>query len=187
MTGINNRGAVVGSFVDADGKDHGFLLDARGRLTTLDPPDSPDDPAASNTFASDINDRGQIVGGYADAKGTYHGYLYYKGRFTKIDPPKAADVPDYATTAPFGINNRGQVVGQYVDADGVLHGYLWERKRGFETVDRPRGAANSCVEIPNTGRVCGTVAADIDDRGQILLPAPGGLVQGKGGEHRQLR
>ena len=179
VTGINNHGAVVGSFVDADGKDHGFLLDARGRVTTLDPPDSPDDPAASNTFASDINDRGQIVGGYADAKGTYHGYLYYKGRFTKIDPPKAADVPDYATTAPFGINNRGQVVGQYVDADGVLHGYLWERKRGFETVDPPRGAANSCVELPNTGRVCGTVAADIDDRGQILLPAPGGLFKGR--------
>ena len=87
------------------------------------------------------------------------------GRFRKIDPPGAADVPDYATTAPFGINNRGQVVGQYVDADGVLHGYLWKRKRGFETIDPPRGA--------------GTVAADIDDRGHILLPAPGGLFKGR--------
>jgi probable HAF family extracellular repeat protein len=163
--GLNSRGAVVGSFVDADGQEHGFLLDARGRVTTLDPPDSPDNPAASNTFASDINDQGRIVGAYADAKGTYHGYLYYKGRFTKIDPPEAANVPDYATTAPFAINNRRQVVGQYVDADGVLHGYLWERKRGFETIDPPQGA--------------GTVAADIDDRGQILLPAPGALFKGR--------
>ena len=106
-----------------------------------------------------------LVGLYADANGTYHGYLSRKRRFRKIDPPRAADVPDYATTALFGINNRGQVVGQYVDAEGVLHGYLWERKRGFETVDPPRGA--------------GTVAADIDDRGRVLLPAPGGLFKGR--------
>jgi hypothetical protein len=30
------------------------------------------------------------------------------------------------------------------------------------------------------GRVCGTVAADINDRGQILLPAPGSLFKGDG-------
>ena len=117
--GLNNRGAVVGSFVDADRKEHGFRLNARGRLGA-------------------------------------------SGRSTRRG---AADVPDYATTAPFGINNRGQVVGQYVDADGVLHGYLWKRRRGFETIDPPRGA--------------GTVAADIDDRGHILLPAPGGLFKGR--------
>jgi hypothetical protein len=29
--------------------------------------------------------------------------------------------------------------------------------------------------VPDVGRVCGTVAADINDRGEILLPAPGGL------------
>ena len=78
-----------------------------------------------------------------------------------------------------GINNRGQVVGQSVDTAGVLHGYLWEPKGGFGTIDPPGGAGNACVEIPDGGRVCGTVAADINDRGQILLPAPGGFYKGR--------
>jgi probable HAF family extracellular repeat protein len=78
---------VVGGYSDADGNQHGFLLE-RGQLTVIDHPDAPQDPAANNTAAADLNDRGQIVGYYTDATGTYHGYLYDKGRFTRIDPPR---------------------------------------------------------------------------------------------------
>jgi probable HAF family extracellular repeat protein len=174
--GVNNRGAVVGGYNDAAGVLQAFVLQ-RGTVTTIVHPDSPTNPAASQTVATDINDQGQVVGCYADANGTYHGFRYDKGRFTRIDPPGGADVPRFATTCPFGINNRGQVVGQYVDAAGVLHGYLWEQGRGFRTIDPPGGAGRFCAEVPNVGRVCGTVAADINDRGEILLPAPGGLVK----------
>jgi probable HAF family extracellular repeat protein len=72
--------------VDADGREHGFLLE-RGQMTVIEHPDAPEDPSATNTAASDLNDRGQIVGYYTDANGTYHGYRYDKGRFTRIDPP----------------------------------------------------------------------------------------------------
>jgi uncharacterized membrane protein len=177
-SGINNRGAVVGNFVDSDGG-HGFLLD-RGEVTPIDPPGAiPKDPNASpvdgNIAAFDINDRNQIVGFYPDANGTFHGFLYDRGRFTTIDHPDASDAgrsgggcdgKGFAASAAFGINNRGQVVGQYVDDDGVLHGYVWERKRGFRTIDPPRGGE--------------TVAVDINDRGQILLPAPGSFNKGDG-------
>jgi probable HAF family extracellular repeat protein len=166
---INNRGAVVGGYTDADGLGHAFLME-RGKVTTIVPPDSPEDRAAANDLATDINDRGQVVGCYADAGGTYHGFLYDRGRFTIIDPPGGADVPVFATTCASAINNRGEVVGQYVDAAGVLHGYLWEPKRGFETIDLPPGAPL----IGPTG-VRGTIAADINDHGDILLPYPGGL------------
>jgi probable HAF family extracellular repeat protein len=179
-SGINNRGAVVGTYEDSRGKGHGFLL-RRGMVTPIDPPDASQDATFGNISASDINDQGEIVGVYPDASGTFHGFLYHKGQFTQLDPPQVAGNRNgFGASAPFGINNRGQVVGQYVDAEGVLHGYLWERKRGFETIDPPGGAANSCGEIPNVGRVCGTVAADINDRGQILLPAPGGFFKGDG-------
>jgi probable HAF family extracellular repeat protein len=173
VKGINNRGAVVGNYLDADGVDHAFLMD-RGRVTTLVPPDAPDDPAAANVYVHDLNDRGQVVGCYADANGTYHGFVYDKGRFTRIDPPGGADLPTYATTCAFGINNRGQVVGQYVDAGSVLHGYLWQRGRGFETIDPPRGAP-----IVGPTGIRGTVAADINDRGQIVLPTPGSFYKGR--------
>ena len=66
-----------------------------------------------------------------------------------------------------------------MDAASVLHGYLWEPKRGFRTIDPPRGAGNSCAEPPNMGRVCGSIAADINDRGQILLPARGAFFKGR--------
>jgi probable HAF family extracellular repeat protein len=171
--GVNNRGAVVGTYRDAGGVNQAFVMQ-RGKVTTIVPPDTPADPAASQTVATDINDRGQVVGCYADANGTYHGFRYDEGRFTRIDPPGGADVPKYATTCPFGINNRGQVVGQYVDAAGVLHGYLWERGRGFDTIDPPCGAP---VVGPAGDR--GTVAADINDRGEILLPIPGGLYKAR--------
>jgi probable HAF family extracellular repeat protein len=173
LEGINNRGAVIGHYGDADGVDHAFVMD-RGRVTTLVPPDAPDDPVAANVYVHDLNDRGQVVGCYADVNGTYHGFLYDKGRFTRIDPSGGADVALYATTCALGINNRSQVVGQYVDAASVLHGYLWQRGRGFDTIDPPRGAPM----VGPTG-IRGTVAADINDRGEILLPAPSSFYKGR--------
>jgi hypothetical protein len=82
-----------------------------------------------------------------------------RGVIATIDPPGAAEVPGVAATVPWGINNGGQVVGQYADARN-LHAYLLDKGR-YKTID-PRG-------------VPGTVAADINDRGEIVLPAPGEL------------
>ena len=57
--GINDRGQVVGEYLDADGMVHGFLWD-KGRFTTIDV------PGATGASSTDINDRGQIVGVYGD-------------------------------------------------------------------------------------------------------------------------
>lgn len=173
LAGISDSGAVVGAYADADGQEHGFLLE-NGVLTVIDPPGTPGDPAVGGTAAVDVNNRGQVVGFYADASGTYHGYLFQHGKFTTIDPPGAANVPNFATTAPLGINNRGQVVGQYVDASSVLHGYLWQPGRGFTTINPPR-----IVSFGSPVFGAGTVAADINDSDQILLPAPGTDYQGR--------
>ena len=173
MNGINNRGAFVGNYLDADGVDHAFVMQ-REEVTTIVPPDSPADPAKTNVIALDVNDRGQVVGCYADGNGTYHGFRYDKGQFTLIDPPGGADVPDIATTCAFGINNRGHVVGQYVDAAGTLHGYLWQPKHGFETIDAPPGTP----VVGPTG-ITGTTAVDITDRGHIVLTIGGGFFKGR--------
>jgi hypothetical protein len=65
---------------------------------------------------------------------------------------------------PFGINNRRQIVGQYVDAGGVLHGYLFDKGR-YRTIDPPDGS--------------NSIAAEINDRGEIVVPAPMGFFKGR--------
>jgi hypothetical protein len=69
--GLNNRGQIVGVYVDGDGLRHGHLLE-RGRFTTIDV------PGAVETDAFGINDRGQIVGAYRNV----------------ASPPPSAENPD---------------------------------------------------------------------------------------------
>jgi uncharacterized membrane protein len=156
--GSNDRSQLVGGYSDARGE-HGFLQDARGRITRIDV------PGARSTSAAKINDRGQVVGFdtlttlLEDPNAQRRGYLLDRGRFVRIDVPDAVD------TQPTGINNRGRVVGQYLDAAGGFHGFVWERGR-YTTVDAP-GAV-------------GTFVTDINDRGQLLggRVEPDGTVRG---------
>jgi uncharacterized membrane protein len=162
--GIDNRGQVVGFYVDGSGVLHGFLRSDRSFATI-------DVPAATGTGAFDINDRGEIVGSYQDTHGRTHGFRMGRGVFATIDPPGAVDVrcpgppgcgpsgiPGFAASVPLAINNHGQVAGQYADAQG-LHAYLLDNG-AYKTIDPPGGA---------------TVAVDINDRGEILLPGPTGF------------
>jgi probable HAF family extracellular repeat protein len=166
---VNNRDQIVGVYVDASGVRHGFIRTGRS-IATIDVPGA----IASGAF--DLNDRGEIVGGYSDAQGRTHGFRLRDGVFTTIDHPGGrdtlcpgppgcrADLPGFAASAPLGINNRGQVVGQYADAQG-LHAYLLDHG-AYTTIDPPGGT---------------TVAADIIDRGEIVLPGPLGLFIQYGG------
>jgi len=56
---VNDRGQVVGGYIDAAGRQHGFRYD-RGHYTTIDAP-RPLDPVARGNIATGINDRGDIV------------------------------------------------------------------------------------------------------------------------------
>jgi len=60
---VNQRGQIVGHYLDTSGADHGFML-YRGIFTTIDV------PSAIGTVVDGINAEGQIVGGYFDTNGT---------------------------------------------------------------------------------------------------------------------
>ena len=107
VLGINNRGQMVGSYIDADGAYHGFLRNRRGAVTTL--PEAPGaDPAMGGTQPTSINDHGQIVGLAYDARGGSRGFLLERGVLTPIDGTR-----DAVFTRPLDINNRGRIVGDY--------------------------------------------------------------------------
>lgn len=58
---INNRGQMVGPYVDARGGVQGFLMDKDGVVSAIDHPDAPP-PPIGGTGPLSINERGQIVG-----------------------------------------------------------------------------------------------------------------------------
>ena len=78
--GINKHGQIVGEYVDAEGRSHGFLLE-NGVFTTIDA------PGGASTIAIDINDNGQIVGVSYTAR-VGRGFLRdANGAFTTIAVP----------------------------------------------------------------------------------------------------
>jgi len=147
VAGINDRGQVVGDYIAADGTLHGFLWH-KGRFTRIDVPGS------ANTGVLDINDRGQIVGYHGDdPASSVHAFLLDRGQY------RSFDAPGVAYTYPFGIDDRGRIVGFTGDALGTeLHGFLLRKgpEGAFTRIDVPGAAAP------------GTVATDINNRGQIV-------------------
>jgi uncharacterized membrane protein len=82
---------------------------------------------------------------------TFHAFLLDNGEFTTIDPPGASG----ALTAATRINDREQIVGYYLDAGGIFHGFLQDKRGVFTEIDHP--------DAP-----LGTVALDLNNRGQIV-------------------
>ena len=148
--GINNRGAILFKYLDAEGIQRGAVL-SRGVYRQIE------FPGAAVTAPLGQNDHGDIVGNYLDQAGASHGFLLTKhGRYTTVDNPNADDnglVLDSFGTIVTNINNRGEMVGSYT-AGGRLLGFLRDRKGRFTTIE-PRGAA-------------ATLVTDINDRGEIV-------------------
>jgi uncharacterized membrane protein len=67
--GVNSSGSVVGSYLDAGGKLHGFLWTTTG-LHTINSP-----WGTGGTLINGLNDRGVLVGFFIDAKGRTRGFL----------------------------------------------------------------------------------------------------------------
>jgi len=95
--GINNSGAIVGTF---GGVADGSFLYVNGAFETIDV------PGATTTLVTGINDAGHIVGSFTDRKGT-HGFLDVDGNFTTLDAPGAG------STFAKGINNHNEIVGTF--------------------------------------------------------------------------
>jgi uncharacterized membrane protein len=108
VSGINDRGQMVGYYDDEDlGVSHGFLL-SRGRFTELDPPGS------LTTLPSSIDNRGRVVGGYLDPNGVNaRGFLWTDGRYTTIVAPG-----DRTDTIALANNDRGEIL---IPADGTYY------------------------------------------------------------------
>jgi uncharacterized membrane protein len=125
--GINNSNVIVGSYLDSQDMQHGFVYSG-GKYTSLN------FPGATATQALGINDNGDIVGMYQFAGNlNFHGFLKHGSDFTSIDDPSAQ-----IGTIAFGINKNGTIVGSYDNA----HGFVYQNGN-FSTLDAPQLSGES--------------------------------------------
>ena len=116
--GINARGDVVGSYVQA-GVSHGFLL-RDGAFTTIDV------PGAAGTDARGISPAGDIVGGYwlpGEPPANIHGYLLRRDGVLEY-----IDYPGQINTIPQRILPDGTILGCYHGTDMMMSMFgMWMR------------------------------------------------------------
>lgn len=145
-TGINNRGHVVGHYLDNEDVGHGFLL-RHGDFTTIDVPGSP------YTFPVSIDERGRIVGFYLGSDEVFRGFLLDSRGFQDIE------FPDAVATGAWGINARTWIVGGYLDTNYVPHGFLL-KKGTFSSIDFPGGVGTRAFGINSRGHIVGGWSGD---------------------------
>jgi hypothetical protein len=173
-TGVNDAGNVVGFYVDGQGQEHGFLLQA-GAYTSID------FPGAVATEANGTNKHGDIVGSYTDSAGLIHGFALMNGRFQDVDAPFAT-----GGLSVRGINDSRIVVGAYIAGGtaasfsgplGNLQPFNYPQVSPLDVADFPAPFASSAHGLNNSKEIVGDVnligAAYVANAGLFELVAPG--------------
>ena len=113
---INERGDVVGEFIDSSGVTRGFVRFSDGSFSApiVDPNDT-----VGFTEGRGINNPRTVVGDYATSDGNLHGFFLSGGTFTEYD------VPSTVQTNLLSINNDGTLTGAFdPDGSGILQGFF---------------------------------------------------------------
>ena len=113
---VNAAGAVVGSYIDADGMFHGFIRDPDGSFTTIDLPTMPN---LRFLFVNTITDFGVIGFRAKAANDILRSYILLPdGTLYEVR------IPGSVVTVVRNVNQDGSIVGYYDLADGRRLGFL---------------------------------------------------------------
>jgi hypothetical protein len=113
---INERGDIVGEFIDSNGVTRGFVRFSDGSFSApiVDPNDT-----VGFTEGRGINNSRTVCGDYVGSDGNSHGFFLSGGTFTEYD------VPGAPSTAVLGINDGGDFAGAFdPDGSGILQGFV---------------------------------------------------------------
>jgi hypothetical protein len=121
--GLNQWGAIAGTYTDSNNVHHSYLRSPNGKFTTFDAPGAGTGSYEGTGCAYDcptsLNDLGAIMGTYIDTNFVYHGYLRTPdGKIVTVDPSGSV------FTWSSGMNDLGVITGYYADSNGVYHGFL---------------------------------------------------------------
>jgi hypothetical protein len=104
--------AIVGSFLDAQSIEHGFIHDSMGFHTF-------DNPLGVKGSTVTSTDGSLVVGNFIDSAGNTHGYIYNGTSFSTIDYP--GGVP----STWLGDTDGARFVGYYLSG-GLTHGFVYD-------------------------------------------------------------
>src|SRR5881397_540936 len=101
---INERGDIVGEYIDSNGVTRGFVRFSNGSFSApiVDPNDT-----VGFTEGRGINNSRTVCGDYNTSDGNSHGFFLSGGTFTEYDVPGALN------TAVLGINDPGDFSGTF--------------------------------------------------------------------------
>jgi hypothetical protein len=151
---INERGDIVGEFIDPNGVTRGFVRFSDGSFS--DPIVDPNDTVGF-TEGRGINNPRTVVGDYAISDGTIHSFLLSGDTFTEYD------VPGAVSTNLLSINEPGDLTGALdPDGSGVLQAFI-DRGGTITSYSVPGAAATLAYEINNSKKL--TVGYFVDAAG----------------------
>ena len=112
---INERGDIVGVFVDSLGVTRGFVRFSDGSFSApiVDPNDT-----VGFTQGRGINNPGTVCGDYGTSDGNTHGFFLSGGTFTEYD------VPGALSTVVLGINNPGDFTGGFSNDNVIFQAFV---------------------------------------------------------------
>jgi uncharacterized membrane protein len=113
---INERGDVVGTFIDSSGVERGFIRFSDGSFS---PPFVDPNDTAGFTEGRGINNSRTVAGDYLISDGTLHSFFLSGSTFTEYD------VPGTVQTNLLSINNSGDFTGAFdPDGSGVFQAFV---------------------------------------------------------------
>src|SRR6478672_4744244 len=113
---INERGDVVGEFIDSSGVARGFVRFSNGSFS--DPIVDPNDTVGF-TEGRGINNSRTVAGDYVISDGTLHSFFLSGGAFTEYDVPGAVQ------TNLLSINDAASFTGGFdPDGSGIFQGFV---------------------------------------------------------------
>jgi hypothetical protein len=124
-TGINDKGWVVGLYLDSANATHGFVK-VGTKYTSIDV------KGETNTVAWGVNNKGQITVYATNSAGDFDSFLVTGKTFKNINNPSAKGGLGTIVHTP---SNVGDIDGTYYDSTGAEKGWLLHKGKYYDVVD----------------------------------------------------
>jgi len=152
---INERGDIVGEFIDSSGVVRGFVRFSDGSFSApiVDPNDT-----VGFTEGRGINNPRTVAGDYVISDGTVHSFLLSGGTFTEYDLPGALQ------TNLLGINEPGDLTGTFDPGNGIFQAFI-DHGGTITSYSVPGALLTLAYEINNSKKL--TVGYFVDAAGVL--------------------